>query len=460
MDLSRKRIGIWGYGIVGKSVARYLEREGYPYCVCDVRTPSAVEQAHLKAHHSSFCHQTNVTHFLNAYDYIVPSPGIDLRPYRQFAHKWLSELDLFYSAWHKPIIAITGTVGKTTITNLLELIFKQTTLKAIVGGNIGTGMLSLVPHQEASHLALLELSSWQLEYCKLFAPSIALWTHFSENHLDRHDTMENYFNAKYQIIVRQTARDTAIAPISIMQQLYTKKPKSRCIFFCKGRPHSHQALRMQDSIISYEKSSIQITTADRVYTLADTISLPSYSFTENWLAICAVLHTLDIPLTILEQIDISSYTQPHRMELLSHINNISVYNDSKSTTVASTLASIRTFPHQRIHLFLGGLSKGADRTPIMHAIKGKDITVYCFGKEASFLQELCKQHGITAYQHATLEAAVIQCKANCREGEVILFSPAGSSFDLFKDYADRGERFKEIILSMTFQSNNSEILNR
>ena len=334
-------IGVWGYGIVGKAAVKYLQTTSYTVAICDKRQPTDQEIEYLKKQKIQWYLQENLSSFLQKCDFIIPSPGIDLRQYQEYAHKWLSELDLFARTWKKPIIGVTGTVGKTTITHLLDLIFKKANIPVATGGNIGTGMLSLIDQQKYANYALLELSSWQLEYNKNCAPHIALWTNFSANHLDRHDTLENYFNAKYTITAHQTEQDYTIAPLELMEQLYARSPRSRCIFFCVNMPPQNKItiLRQQDTILYYDENclhSLSLCDTMRSKKLWSTSSLPDYSFTHNWVAIMATLYVLNLPFELIHTIDLSTSQQPHRLEKVTVHNGITFYNDSKSTTIAST----------------------------------------------------------------------------------------------------------------------------
>ncbi len=446
MDLAGKKIGIWGYGIVGKATAEYLIHKNISISVCDAHTLTEPDLYALHSKNIRFYSQEKLIPFLEYHDFIVPSPGINLEPYAQFAPKWLSELDVFADAWHKPIIAITGTVGKTTVTNLLNLLFQCAHIPVAVGGNIGTGMLSLITQQEKKKYGILELSSWQLEQCKQFAPSIALWTNFSENHLDRHKTMDNYFNAKYQVIAHQNEQDTAIVPLELMAKIYERTPKSSVIFFCNGKPSTNN-MREQDSIVYFHHHHLYILQEQKKRCIMQNVRIPDYSFTDNWITICALLYTLQLPIKLINQVDLDSYTQPDRLELICTKNGIKFYNDSKSTTSASTLASVNKFAGKRIHLFLGGLSKGADRAPLIAAIKDKVAFIYCFGKEANELKKLCDMIGKKTNVFDTLEPALQNCIKNCQPRDIVLFSPAGSSFDLFKNYEERGNIFRKIVLS-------------
>ena len=447
MNLSGKKIGIWGYGIVGKSATRYLQQLSCTLTVCDQRACSPEEQAYLDAHQVPFYAQDNLSLFLETNDYIIPSPGIDISSYTHFAHKWISELDIFAQAWHKPIIAITGTVGKTTVTHLIGLLLQHARIRAIVGGNIGYGMLSLIEAQKNVDYAVLELSSWQLEYNTLCAPTIALWTTFAENHLDRHITMQRYFDAKYQIIAQQTKEQTAIIPLILMHDIYARNPQSRCIFFYHGLPDksTYMNIKKEDTLWYFDNNAFYAVTNNNMRCIATSITLPEYSFASNWIAIAALLHTLSLPIHLINHLDRNTCTQPHRFELIGTYNGITIYNDSKATTAISTIASVNKCVGKRIHLILGGLSKGVDRTPLIQTIKDTVHTIYCFGKESDILKSICNQLNIQSYAFDTLEKTVKTCIKNCQPEDIILFSPAGSSYDLFKDYADRGECFKNSI---------------
>ena len=195
-----KKIGIWGLGIVGKSAVRYFHQKKYTLEVLDKREPTAQEQEFLAQLHVPWYTQDQLIPFLERNDAILPSCGIDLRPYAKFEHKWLSELDLFGKECSKPIIAITGSVGKTTVTHLLSQLIAANGKKVFTGGNIGVGLLESIDAANQADIIVLEVSSFQLERCKSFAPHCAITTNIFANHLDRHGTFEDYVNSKMKIV--------------------------------------------------------------------------------------------------------------------------------------------------------------------------------------------------------------------------------------------------------------------
>ena len=173
MNIKNKKIGIWGFGIVGKSAARFLTSHGAQLTVMDSKVLSEEDQMFCVYHKITVMRQDAIETFLQEHKYVLVSPGIDLRPINAHQHKFITELDLFAAYFNKSIIAITGTVGKTTLTHALAEMLKQHGYHVATGGNIGTGMLDLIDQQENLDYAIIEASSFQLTYTKKFAPNLA-----------------------------------------------------------------------------------------------------------------------------------------------------------------------------------------------------------------------------------------------------------------------------------------------
>lgn len=411
MNLKNKRVGIWGYGITGRSNANWALKHGARIGVMDTKE-LPLEQDFFSAHTIQFFTQDQLNDFFAIHDFVIPSAGIDLRPYyQQYKEKWLFELDIFAQEFKKPYIAITGSVGKTTITTLLEQLFKKYGKKVIAGGNIGNASLDLLAMQDEIELAVLEVSSFQLEHITAFAPTWALISNILENHLDRHGTMQNYITAKMNII---KYAQHAIIPENLREQL----------------PHEY----LQKTMCVQKNQFVDIVS-----------SLPPVTFDQNWQIIVTLLMHMGLPLS-----DLASHAEhlqlpTHRMEYVGLINGKQVYNDSKATTPAATLAAVQRFANKPLHLLLGGLSKGVDREPLIAQLQSKVKKVYCFGKEATNLYSLCQKYRIDACSFETMEQAITACNETSLPDEIILLSPAGSSFDLFEDYQHRGNIFKSFI---------------
>lgn len=443
-------IGVWGFGRVGKSVVNYLHTQGAQLTVLDNRELSPQEKQDLAEKHIPLLGQQDIPHFLETHAYIVPSPGIDLRPYSTYKNKWLSELDLFAQAWHKPYIAITGSVGKTTVTHVLGHLLHKSGVRVAVGGNIGNAMLNLVPHQDAVDLAVLEVSSFQLELCTHFAPDSALWTNFYPNHLDRHSSAGEYCDAKAVIFKHQRPGQYALAPLELAQQLARSPHGSGQLSFFSPTPPTatdwallpcnSSLFFLRDNTVFYQTTG---TNAQQIAQLSP--DLLEITFAQNWLALCATLHLHGISCTALESWVADVSLPAHRLEKVATIAGIDFYNDSKATTPQSTLAAVHKLQERPILLFLGGLSKGIDRTDLIKMLPTAIKMVYCFGKEAPHLRALCQTYTIPAQEHPTLESAFSAATTAAQPGDQLLFSPAGSSFDLFANYEERGTYFKKLV---------------
>lgn len=435
MNYTGKTVGIWGYGVVGRSAATFLKSLGARIVLYDNDAQKVAQSGELTA--------PSLPAFFDTTDYIVPSPGIDTRAYRSaYSGIWLNELDLFATFFSKPVIAITGSLGKTTVTHLLSTLLKNQGIALQAAGNIGTPMLELIAQQNSLDLAVLELSSFQLEYSNHFAADLAIWTNFYENHLDRH-TMQEYFDAKYKIIAHQSANHKAIVPWELKTRIEKNNPKSTLYYITQECPHTAVAENLYCYVAAERKfHNHQSNKAVSI----DIFNKNTYL--ANWLSIWAACDIMEITC------DSMPYTVAleHRLERVATIDGTTFINDSKSTTPASTLAALQQFPDRIIALILGGLDKGIDRTSLIQKLQNKkNITVYCFGAQAVELGALCAQFNVAHHICNQLADVMDSITVNNRY-ELVLFSPAGSSFDLFANYIDRGNRFKELVLKQLVKS--------
>lgn len=447
--IKNKRIGIWGFGIVGKAAARYFHTLGSEVEVFDARPLNTQEQEFITNNSLIYNPHQRLEQFLEQNPYIVPSPGIDLRPYDQYKTKWIAELDLFRHQFQKPIIAITGSVGKTSVTHILSHILHKKNKNIITGGNIGVGMLDLAQHD--ADFAVLEVSSFQLELCQTFAPDLAICTNIYPNHLDRHGSFAAYVDAKYKIIENQTAHQHALLPFSCMDEfLSRKKTQSNISYFMAEAPTPEQLRKVDAATALFycDGTAIIKQQGEHKTQLIALSEIPSISFIENWLIVYSALNLLGLSLHDIDK-NFELDLPDHRLEKVAAINGIDFYNDSKSTTPASTLAALKKITGKPTHLFIGGISKGIDRSPFIRQLKDKVSFVYCFGKEAEQLHALCIEADIPSSSSVNLETAFEICTKNIRSSDIVLFSPAGASFDLFEDYKKRGECFKQLVAQIS-----------
>jgi UDP-N-acetylmuramoylalanine--D-glutamate ligase len=449
-----KNFGVWGLGVVGRSVIRFLHAQGHTISLYDARAITSEEGAFLKSYGVRYYPPDQQEVFLKSHTHIVPSPGIALPKISLGIPSFVHELTLFGPLWHKPLIAVTGSLGKTTLVTLLRTLLEAHNRSVATGGNIGTAMLDLLPLQESVDYGILELSSFQLEYADSFAPNVAIMTNLYANHLDRHGTLNEYFTAKAQIFLHQKSYQQALLPFPLLGKV--RELTSRSInYFAIEEPSAQELHLLKEGDILYtltNDSLIKRTCKDgqletKAYSVARYSAQGASLLSETWLIILATSDMLGM-------LDSETFTVPdfssieHRIEFVGSFAGKLFYNDSKSTIVEATKAAVTTLSSRPVHLILGGLSKGVNREPGIAQLKPYVASIACFGKEAPSLEAYCKKHQIVSSCHTTLEEALNASVNRAKANDIILLSPAGTSFDLYKDYQERGHHFKKLVKTL------------
>lgn len=424
MDQLGTKVGIIGYGAVGKSIITFI-RKKYTHI-----TLSITDQRILTPEEVTFLENNNVTHvnyeqitqFIMLQDHIFISPGIDRTPFKDVQYKWAEEVDLFFEYCTKPVIAITGSAGKTSTVLLLEHILKKQGIKAIACGNVGYPLLSALLEQDTVHYFIAELSSFQLEFTTQCRPNYALITNLSDNHLDRHLKLENYKNAKAQIFKHQKSSQYACLPFELYKEF--------------AMVIEHQQL-------------VLFSSTDNNYNI--TVKLSDITCLANWNSICTLLELLE-KLPTIEQLEsyCADFTIEHRVEYVCSYKNMKFYNDSKATLPLSTHNALSQFKNENIILMIGGFSKGVDRKPFIQSLPNNVIHIECFGPESTQLGSFCASYNRFYSEHATIKEAFDHALTVTTEPVTILFSPAGATHTHeFANYKERGNYFKSLALSLS-----------
>lgn len=441
-QLNSKKIGIWGLGVSGQNLLKFLEKISTSLAILE-RPEILEEKKNLLQKKTYTLYQDPIERnlFIQSCDIIIPSPGILIPPEILATGKICTELDLFAQFATDTTIAITGSLGKTSITSLLTQILNNQKNTAIAGGNIGNGIIDTLASK--ADYRILELSSFQLEHTQSFKPNIAIITNIYPNHLDRHKTFEKYQKAKLTIVKKLTKKEIAIVPHELAQELSTSL-QNKCTIFTFGLSENPVSPKIPHFYFDENKTIIVKTHKKKIPILSGR-ALPPISFATNWLIIIATLYALNkIDLLTTFQ---SDYTIPeHRMEKLTSKNGIHYINDSKATVIEATIGALNQIqsPEKTI-LLLGGLSKGTNRIPHLKKLT-KCRHIACFGAEAKALKKGCLQNNTPSSAHQSLEEAVAYAQHIAEPGNTILLSPGGSSYDLFKNYEERGVIFKKIIM--------------
>jgi UDP-N-acetylmuramoylalanine--D-glutamate ligase len=376
---------------------------------------------------------------------IIQSPGVaaELREFMvaraQGIPVW-SEIELAWRFLRGRLIAITGANGKTTTTALVGHILSRAGLPTLVGGNIGTPLVSLVELSTDVTWTVAEVSSFQLETIAAFRPDIAVWLNLTPDHLDRHASFQLYGQAKARIFENQTEDDTAILNADDPETPRYAPTGPRVRWFSRQRRVVSGAF-VRDHEIVYRENGNEIVLLRR-----EDIGLRGEHNVENVLAAAAAAHLAGAsPAAIAEGVRTFAGVE-HRLEYVAEIDGAAYYNDSKATNVDATLKAIDAFAGNLI-IILGGKDKGGDFTALREPLHRRGKVALVIGKAAEKISgEIAGAVPVEAA--GTMERAVRMAHERARPGDTVLLAPACASFDQFENYEHRGRVFKELVTAL------------
>jgi len=439
MQLKDKNILVMGLARTGVAVARFLAKAGVRVTATDMRDETALsavvaELNGLQINWKLGRHEDS--DFLVA-DLIVVSPGVPMHHpmlllAKQAGKEIVSEIELAARFIKVPMAAITGTNGKTTTTTLLGEILKANDLKTYVGGNIGDPLIELVESGEQVEMVVAEISSFQLEWISSFSPKVAALLNLSEDHLDRYATYQDYINAKLRIFENQTAEDFALVNRDD-QLVWGNRSKLKAGLFPFSRKQElEEGIFCLGSEIVYRHNG-----QEERFPIANFRLKGVHNLENIMAAIGAALLMGCNPTNTLSAVE-GFGALHHRMEFVREFNGVSYYEDSKATNVGSVEKALESF--ENITLIAGGKDKGGSYAPLADLVKERVRHLVLIGEAAGRMQQ--ELGSLTATCHAaTLEKAVQLASELTEPGGTVLMSPACSSFDMFKDYEERAERF-------------------
>ena len=383
--------------------------------------------------------------YLDEADLIVISPGIPIdTPFIKKASgmgiEVISEVELAYRLCKAPIVAITGTNGKTTTTALVGEIFKATHRETHVVGNIGIPFVGVVPYTDESQVVVAEISSFQLEAVPTFHPRVATVLNITEDHLNRHKTMENYINLKAGIFKHSTQSDWVVLnaddPLSSDLALRTK---AEVLFFSRTQKLAKGAWLEGDWIV------LDIGKGRERVCRSEDIFIPGPHNLENALASVLITRAMDVPTHVIAQVLKVFPGVEHRIELVDTIDDITFYNDSKGTNIDAVIKAIESMTRPTV-LIAGGYDKGSSFGTLIDAF-GKIVShLVVLGQTADKIIKSAQDKGFqTVYKVDTLEDGVKKAFSLAPPGGNVLLSPACASWDMFKDFEERGRVFKEAV---------------
>lgn len=449
MDLSGKRILVIGLGRTGVSTVWFLLEKGARVMITDEKPASELEdvtEAFIGLADVELCIGQDDTGVLSRTDMIVPSPGVSpfnflLSEGRKIGIPILSELELASRFLKKPVIAITGTNGKTTTTSLLGRILEHCGKKVFVGGNIGNPLISYVNGPQEDDYAVIEVSSFQLQWVRDFHPFIAVLLNVSSDHLDYHGSLEEYRSVKERIFACQGEGDLAILNADDPVSTDLSRRLSAAHISCfSSSVRLKEGMFIDGEFLRYRSAGLEEAYPIRSIRLKGTHNL------ENVMA--AVLASRMCGCSRREIIDVLGAFSgiPHRIEFAGTVDGVEYYNDSKGTNVDAVYRALESFSGPVV-LLVGGRYKGGDFGILAKLIVEKVKTLIVFGEAGKKIDAIIGGIAKTEIA-ANLKDAVKMARDNSLSGDIVLMSPGCSSFDEFKNYEERGIVFKDMVDQM------------
>jgi len=403
---------VYGLGITGSSVINFFKKKKISnFKVYDDKHKNLFKSYRTK----------NLNKSLKQVDYIILSPGISLnknKNLQKYKKKIITDLDLFYLDRKKfKSIVVTGTNGKSTTCKLLDHVLKKNKFKCLLGGNIGKPLLSL--NKVNNSFVIIEASSFQLSHSKFICPDFALFLNFTNDHIDWHGSTKEYLNAKLKIFKNQNKKQYAFTNKNLKIAFKKKNFKSKLII-PKLRDYKKIKYKIKNS---YLASNINDENVSFVFELSKIMNISQKSFVKS----------------------IQSFKGlEHRFEIFMKKKNVTFINDSKATTFESAIAAISSL--KNIFWIVGGLPKKGDKINLLN-YKKNIIKCYLIGKNINFFKKQIE--GKVSFSISkTLESAINQIikdyKFYKKKKCLILLSPAAASFDQFKNFEVRGNKFKKL----------------
>ncbi|KJS83853.1 MAG: UDP-N-acetylmuramoyl-L-alanyl-D-glutamate synthetase [Peptococcaceae bacterium BICA1-8] len=450
MDVRGQKVLIMGAARSGIAASKFLSDHGAQVILTDVKSGDAMKNVQKEVEilgiKTIWGEQPNVKK-INP-DFIVVSPGIPLTipPLVEAAQNQipvLSELELAYRFTRAPVIAVTGTNGKTTTTALVGQLFQDSGRNVVIGGNIGLPLISYVEELTAQDLIVAEVSSFQLEGIIDFKPRVAIILNITPDHLDRHGTMDAYRSIKAQIYKNQEEEDILI--LNYDDPLVKKLSigaKSHVIFFSRKNKLEEGIYVLEGNLV------INIGEGPVPICKPAEISIKGNHNLENAMAAITAAYILGLQPEEIKKTLVNFPGVPHRLELVTELKGIKFINDSKGTNPDASIKALEAF-NEPLVLIAGGKNKGSDFFEFAARVKEKVKELVLVGEAAPEIKNAVLEKGfINIHEAADYQEAVKKAYSLAVLGDIVLLSPACASFDMFDNFEERGNVFKELVLQL------------
>lgn len=448
MEVKGKKVLVFGLGISGIGAGQILERHGAEVIMYDGNQKLTEEKIKKQLGEDSSA-KIVIGDFpeevLENLDMTVLSPGVPtdlpvIEKMREQGITVIGEVELAYQFGKGDVLAITGTNGKTTTTTLLGEIMKNYQEDVFVVGNIGTPYTTAVEKMTDNTITVAEMSSFQLESIVDFRPRVSAILNFTPDHLNRHHTMEAYIEAKENIAKNQTEKDTCVLNYEDdVTRVFGENVKSKVLYF--------SSQRILEEGIYLENGQIVLAMNGEKTPVChvDELNILGTHNHENAMAAAGMAAAYGVPVDVIRRTLKEFQGVEHRIEYVAEKNGVVYYNDSKGTNPDAAIKGIQAMNRPTV-LIGGGYDKDSAYDEWIDSFDGKVKKLVLLGATRDKIAETARAHGFEDIEMAdTFEEAFAKCVENAKPGDAVLLSPACASWGMFKNYEERGDKFKELV---------------
>lgn len=449
-----RRIAVIGLGVSNLPLLDYLYEKKAQVTVFDERTIDEISKEivnKITEYGFEFSFGKNCLEKLQGFNIIFRSPSClptrkELQDESNRGAIVTTEVEMLMEMCPCKMIGVTGSDGKTTTTSMINAILQKAGYNTFLGGNIGTPLFTKLNEMKPEDIVVLELSSFQLMNMKI-SPDIAVITNITPNHLNIHKDYEEYIEAKKNIFKNQDENGILILNYdNDITRECSKESNGKVVFFSSSTKLDDGFIVDEDIIKECEDK-----VRKHVLNTNEVILRGNHNFQNIATALAATKTLVDTDVAV----DAIKEFKPveHRIEFIREIDGVKWYNDSASSSPTRTLSGINAFK-ENIILIAGGYDKNLEYEPLAKPVVDKVSTLILIGQTAEKIFDVVKEESdrqnkkINIYMCDSLEQTVQLAKKSARKGDIVLFSPASASFDMFKDFADRGRKFKELVINI------------
>lgn len=449
-----RRVAVIGLGVSNLPLLDYLYEKKAQVTVFDERTIDEISKEivnKITEYGFEFSFGKNCLEKLQGFNIIFRSPSClptrkELQDESNRGAIVTTEVEMLMEMCPCKMIGVTGSDGKTTTTSMINAILQKAGYNTFLGGNIGTPLFTKLNEMKPEDIVVLELSSFQLMNMKI-SPDIAVITNITPNHLNIHKDYEEYIEAKKNIFKNQDENGILILNYdNDITRECSKESNGKVVFFSSSTKLDDGFIVDEDIIKECEDK-----VRKHVLNTNEVILRGNHNFQNIATALAATKTLVDTDVAV----DAVKEFKPveHRIEFIREIDGVKWYNDSASSSPTRTLSGINAFK-ENIILIAGGYDKNLEYEPLAKPVVDKVSTLILIGQTAEKIFDVVKEESdrqnkkINIYMCDSLEQTVQLAKKSARKGDIVLFSPASASFDMFKDFADRGRKFKELVINI------------